>query len=64
MNNSLLYKGAGNIIYTCNHCRFTFRRTGVVETCPDCGKPAVREATEREKAEYKKNRAEYDKIKK
>ena len=48
------------MIYTCNHCRFTFRRTGVVDTCPDCGKSAVREATEKEKDEYLKNQAEYE----
>ena len=48
------------MIYTCNHCRFTFRRTGVVDTCPDCGKPAVRESTEKEKDEYLKNQAEYE----
>jgi len=52
------------MIYTCNHCRFTFRRSGAVENCPDCGKPAVREATPKEKDEYKKNLAEQEKIKK
>ena len=51
------------MIYTCHHCRFTFRRTGLVEICPDCGKPAVREATDKEKEEYKKNHAEREKIK-
>ena len=49
---------------TCNHCRFTFRWTGEIETCPDCGKPAVREATEKEKDEYRKNQAEYENIEK
>ena len=49
------------MVYTFNRCRFTFRRTGKVEDCPDCGKAAVREATEKEKAEYLKNQAEYDK---
>ena len=48
------------MIYTCDHCRFTFRRTGVVENCPDCGKPSVREATAKETEEFKKNRAEYE----
>ena len=52
------------MIYTCNHCRFTFRWTGEIETCPDCGKPAVREATEKEKDEYRKNQAEYENIEK
>ena len=45
------------MIYTCNHCRFTFRRSVVVEACPDCEKEAVREATAKEKKEYKKNQA-------
>jgi ssDNA-binding Zn-finger/Zn-ribbon topoisomerase 1 len=48
------------VIYTCTKCRFTFSRAGKVEDCPDCGKQAVREATEKEKEEYKKNRAEYE----
>ena len=52
------------MIYTCNSCRFTFRRSGEVENCPDCGKLSVREATEKEKDEYIKNQAEYEKIRK
>jgi uncharacterized Zn finger protein (UPF0148 family) len=52
------------MIYTCNHCRFTFRRTGAVEYCPDCGKQAVREASDKEKSEYKKNQDEYEKANK
>jgi len=49
------------MIYTCNNCRFTFHRSGEVEACVDCGKPSVREATEKEKEEYRKNQAEYKK---
>jgi uncharacterized Zn finger protein (UPF0148 family) len=45
------------MIYACEHCRFVFERVGPVESCPDCGKPVVREATDAEKAEYQKNRA-------
>jgi len=52
------------MIYTCYHCRFTFRRSGAVENCPDCGKQAVREASKEEKEEYKKNHAEQEKKKK
>ena len=52
------------MIYTCEKCRFTFRRSKEAETCPDCGKPAVREATEKEKDEYMKNQAEYEKTEK
>jgi uncharacterized Zn finger protein (UPF0148 family) len=43
------------MIYACEHCRFVFERVGPVESCPDCGKPVVREATAEEKAEYHKN---------
>jgi len=47
------------MIYTCEKCRFTFRRSKEAEFCPDCGKQAVREATEKEKEEYMKNQEEY-----
>jgi len=46
------------LIYTCGKCLFTFKRTGKVEECPDCGKFAVREATKKEKEEYEKYRKE------
>ena len=52
------------MLYTCNHCLFTFNRTKNIETCPDCGKADIREATEKEKNEYKKNRAEFDEAEK
>jgi len=52
------------MIYTCNSCRFTFKRTGKIEACPDCGKLTVREATGKEKDEYRKNKFEYEKIEK
>ena len=45
------------MIYCCDTCRFVFERTGTFETCPDCGKPSVREATTDEKDEYVRNRA-------
>ena len=50
------------MIYTCEKCRFTFRRSKEVEACPDCGKQAVREATEKEKEEYRANREKYKKM--
>ena len=50
------------MIYTCNSCHFTFKWSGKIEACPDCGKLAVREATEKEKDEYRKNQAEREKI--
>ena len=37
------------MIYTCDSCLFTFRRAGKLEDCPDCGKPALSEATDKEK---------------
>jgi uncharacterized Zn finger protein (UPF0148 family) len=52
------------MIYTCDKCHFIFKRTGKVESCPDCGKEAVREATDKEKEEYKRNRDEYEQIEK
>ena len=56
------------MIYTCSSCRFTFSRVGEIENCPDCGKPYVREATDKEKDEYIKYHEEInnkkDKLKK
>jgi ssDNA-binding Zn-finger/Zn-ribbon topoisomerase 1 len=46
------------MIYTCGSCRFTFSRVSQVESCPDCGKPHVREATDKEKDDYNKFRDE------
>ena len=40
------------MIYACDCCHFIFERTGEIYDCPDCGKPAVREATDKEKKEY------------
>jgi rRNA maturation endonuclease Nob1 len=46
------------MIYTCDKCLYTFSKKAKPEVCPDCGKPAVREATRKEKEEYKRNRKE------
>ena len=46
------------MIYTCDKCRFIFSRVGDVDTCPDCGKPFVREATKIEQDEYHKHQSE------
>ena len=45
------------MIYACDNeiCRFIFERAGAVDSCPDCGKSAIREATEAEQEEYRKN---------
>lgn len=40
------------VIYACDNCHFLFSRTAEPEQCPDCGKYAVREATEAERQEY------------
>ena len=39
-------------ICTCENCRFTFRYPLLPLACPDCGKYAVRLATEKEVADY------------
>ena len=39
-------------ICTCENCRFTFRYPLLPLACPDCGKDAVRLATEKEVADY------------
>ena len=51
------------MIYTYSKCHFTFSRVGEVDACPDCGKPFVREATDKEKDEYVKYRKEFEKNK-
>ena len=40
------------VIYACDNCHFLFSRTAEPGQCPDCGKYAVREATEAERQEY------------
>jgi len=51
------------MIYACDHCRFIFNRAGEVSVCPNCGKPAVREASKDEKEEYKRTLDKNTKIK-
>ena len=41
------------MIYTCKACRYTFEGEENITQCPDCGKFAVRIATQEEVAEYK-----------
>ena len=40
------------MIFTCDRCRFIFRREKEPEQCPNCGKPTVREADQAERLEY------------
>jgi len=49
------------MIYACDKCHFIFERVGKVDACPDCGKPAVREASKKEQAEYRMIRQEMNK---
>ena len=46
------------MVYACDNCLFVFERVGSVDACPDCGKPAIREADESERDLYRKNRVE------
>jgi len=38
------------MFYTCCKCHYTFPVVGEVNSCPDCGKTEIREATEQEQA--------------
>ena len=40
------------MIYACNECLFLFEADQEPERCPDCGKVAVREATQSEVEEF------------
>ncbi|MDR3271198.1 MAG: hypothetical protein LBT32_06815 [Peptococcaceae bacterium] len=42
------------MIYACEKCHFIFERIGAVDACPDCGKPSLREADERERDEFRR----------
>ena len=50
---SFCYNIAGDeLIYACDNCHFLFSRTTEPEQYPDCGKYAVRKATEAERQKY------------
>lgn len=42
-------------VYHCKHCLFNFKREGEVKACPDCGKPDVRLATQKEIKEFERD---------
>ena len=46
-------------VYICSQCLFCFERKGPINNCPDCGKPGIRDATEKEAAEFRQNKAMY-----
>lgn len=41
-----------DMIYACDLCHFLFERKSEPEQCPDCGKYAIRPATEEERQEF------------
>ena len=47
------------MICTCESCRYTYKRIGTYKYCPDCGSARIREATEREKKEYRDYQKEF-----
>ena len=48
------------MFFTCNKCRYTFEAADTTERCPDCGKIAVRKATDEEIKEYRQYRLLFD----
>ena len=40
-------------LYICGSCRYIFPSPLQISDCPDCGKKAVRTATEKEAEDYK-----------
>lgn len=40
------------MIFHCTNCCYDFEAESLPIRCPDCGKKTVREATEKEKADY------------
>lgn len=49
-----------NRYLTCDACRYTFVSGKELEQCPDCGKTQVRNATEKEIADYIRIREEIE----
>ncbi len=47
------------VIFVCDKCHFLFSRAVRPEQCPDCGKYAVREASEAEQQEYEEHLKEF-----
>lgn len=47
----------GNVmpVYHCKKCLFNFKREGEVKVCPDCGKPDIRLATQKEIKEFEQD---------
>ena len=47
-------------IYHCDACRYTFEYKNLPDRCPDCGRTAVRHATDSEITDYIQIRAKID----
>ena len=45
------------MLYACDNCHYLFLRTSE-DTCPDCGKAMIRQATSEEQEEYKNREKE------
>ena len=48
------------MLYACNHCKYLFESNDGVDQCPDCGKYAVRPATQTEFEEYESRDKSWD----
>ena len=48
------------MFFTCKDCNYTFKSAEKPERCPDCGRFAVRDATDAEIEQYKQYRLEFD----
>ena len=48
------------IRYACNHCKYLFESNDEVDQCLDCGKYAVRPATQTEIEEYESRDKNWD----
>ncbi len=42
------------MIYQCDNCNYVFEAEKDIEQCPDCGKYAIRNATEKEEKDYRR----------
>ena len=55
------FRSVSAVIYACDLCHFLFERKTEPEQCPDCGKYAIRPATEKERQEFLRRLRESEK---
>lgn len=48
------------MLYACEQCKYLFESEDEVKQCPDCGKFAVRPATQTEIDEYNSRESDWD----